>query len=162
MKWERAGLLAAKATGFRGLVAAKGRGIVWRAGTGERFQPRYRCGGVRAGGLCRFEACQQHQVVGHHCGPDVGLEVIDPAPSAACHAIAALEAGDTGLDPSAEVAQLAIDPAALDHVFDSEAALFVEGDILHAARLGRFEIAEVGIAANQFSLETMWPPRRKR
>jgi hypothetical protein len=47
----------------------------------------------------------------------------------------------------ARVAQLAIDPAALDHVFDRQAALPVEGDILDAARLGRCEIVLAGIAA---------------
>jgi hypothetical protein len=35
--------------------------------------------------------------------------------------------------PAREVAQPAIDPAALDHVFDRDAALLVEGDIVHAA-----------------------------
>ena len=49
-------------------------------------------------GLCRFEAGEQHQVVGHHGGPDVGLEVIEPAPSAAGQTVGALEAGDPGLD----------------------------------------------------------------
>src|SRR5436190_6378869 len=83
--------------------------------------------------LCRFEAGEQHQVVGYYRGPDVGLEVVEPAPSAACSAIGAFEAGDAGLDPGAEVAQPAIDPGALDHVGNGDAALLVEGDILHAA-----------------------------
>src|SRR5207247_6399318 len=52
-----------------------------------------------------------------------------------------------GLAPGAEVAQLAIDPAALDYVFDRQAALFVKGDILDAARLGRCEIVPAGITA---------------
>src|SRR5205823_4005025 len=45
------------------------------------------------------------------------------------------------------VAQLAINPAALDHVFDRQAALLVEGDISDAARLGCREIILAGIAA---------------
>ena len=61
--------------------------------------------------------------------------------------VRSLEAGDPGLDPGAEVAQLAIDPAALDHVFDRQAALLVEGDILDAARLGGGEIVPAGITA---------------
>src|SRR5271166_3552467 len=84
-------------------------------------------------GLCRFEAGEQHQVVGHYRRPDVGFEVVEPAPGATCETVAALEAGDAGLDPGTEVAQPAIDPAALDHVFDSDAALLVEGEIVHAA-----------------------------
>src|SRR5438552_2327502 len=98
-------------------------------------------------GLCRFEAGEQHQVVRHHRGPEVGLEVIEAAPGAAGQTVGSLEAGDPGLDPGAEVAQLAIDPAALDYVFDRQAALFVKGDILDAARLGRCEIVPAGITA---------------
>ena len=66
----------------------------------------------RARGLCRFETGDQHQVVRHHRGPDVGLEVIEPAPGTACQAVGSLEAGNPGLDPGAEIAQLAINPAA--------------------------------------------------
>src|SRR5207244_10462016 len=98
-------------------------------------------------GLCRFEAGEQNQGVRHHRGPDVGLEVIEAAPGAAGQTVGSLEAGDPGLDPGAEVAQLAIDPAALDHVFARPAALFVKGDILDAARLGRCEIVLAGITA---------------
>jgi hypothetical protein len=67
--------------------------------------------------------------------------------SAAGQTIGSLQAGDPGLDPGAEVARLAIDPAALDHVFDRQAALLVEGDILDAARLGGGEIVLAGITA---------------
>src|SRR5204863_6820873 len=96
---------------------------------------------------CRFEAGEQHQVVRHHRRPDVGLEMIEPAPGAACQAVGSLEAGNPGLDPGAEIAQLAINPAALDHVFDRQAALLVEGDIGDAARFGCGEIILAGIAA---------------
>jgi hypothetical protein len=61
--------------------------------------------------------------------------------------IGAFEDRDAGLDPGAEVAQPAIDLLALDHVGNGDAALLVEGDILHAARLGLFEIVAAGIAA---------------
>src|SRR5690348_5741666 len=50
------------------------------------------------------------------------------------------EARDPGLDPGAEVAQPAINPGALDHVGDGDAALLVEGDIGDAAGLGRGEV----------------------
>src|SRR5438132_3009233 len=99
----------------------------------------------RGRGLCRFETGEQHQVVRYHRGPDVGLEVIEPAPGTACQAVGSLEAGNPGLDPGAEVAQLAINPAALDHVFDRQAALLVEGDIGDTARLGCREIILAGI-----------------
>jgi hypothetical protein len=55
--------------------------------------------------LCQFAAGEQHQIVGHHGGPDVGLEMIEPAPGAASGAIDAFEAGDPGLDPGTEVAR---------------------------------------------------------
>src|SRR5690348_10923780 len=106
-------------------------------------------------GLCRFEAGEPHQVVRHYRGPDVGLEVIEPAPGTACQAVGSLEAGNPGLDPGAEIAQLAINPAALDHVLDCQAALLVEGDIGDAERLGCREIILAGIAAIRSDL-----PRR--
>ena len=73
--------------------------------------------------------------------------MIEAAPSAAAGAIGALEAGDAGLDASAEVAQLAVDPGVLGHVGDRQAAFFMEGDIADAARLGGIEIVAAGIAA---------------
>src|SRR5438477_3479403 len=73
--------------------------------------------------------------------------MIEPAPGAAGQTVGSLEARDPGLDPGAEVAQLAIDPAAFDHVFDRQAALLVEGDIRDAARLGGCEIVLAGITA---------------
>src|SRR5215207_6151301 len=80
------------------------------------------------------QANEDNKVVGHHRGPDIGLEVVEPAPGAAGQAVGPLEAGDTSLDPGPEVAQLAVDPAAADHVFDAEAALLVKGHVAHAAR----------------------------
>src|SRR5258706_8271411 len=50
-------------------------------------------------------------------------------------------------DAGAEVSQLAVDPAALDQVLDVEAALLVEGDIVHAEGLCLLQIVEAGIAA---------------
>src|SRR5271166_5265576 len=133
---------------FSGVRGRGGAGInsVWRAFAFEWQRNRLASEGRRAElvsspwmrsiglvGLCRFEAGEQHQVVGHYRRPDVGFEVVEPAPGATCETVAALEAGDAGLDPGTEVAQPAIDPAALDHVFDSDAALLVEGEIVHAA-----------------------------
>ena len=69
------------------------------------------------------------------------------APGAARQAVSALEAGDARLDAGAEISQLAVDPAAFDHVFDGEAGLFVEGHIAHAAGFGPTEVVETGIAA---------------
>src|SRR5215207_6023196 len=72
------------------------------------------------------ETSEESEVVGHDRGPDVSFEVAEPAPSAAGQAVGALQAGDVGLDAGAEVSELAIDPAALDHVLDCEAAFLVE------------------------------------
>src|SRR4051812_32329870 len=60
------------------------------------------------------QANEDNEVVGHHRGPNIGLEVIEPAPGAAGQAVGPLKAGDAGLDPGPEVAQPAIDPAAAD------------------------------------------------
>src|SRR3954453_8425346 len=81
------------------------------------------------------QANEDSEVGRHHRGGDIGLEVVEPAPGAAGQAVGPLEAGDAGLDPGPEVAQLAIDPAAADHVFDAEAALLVKGHVAHPARL---------------------------
>src|SRR4029450_12556513 len=62
-------------------------------------------------------------------------------------AVGPLEAGDTSLDPGPEVAQLAIDPAAADHVFGAEAALLVKGHVAHAARLRPVQVLAAGKAA---------------
>src|SRR3954469_24222133 len=93
------------------------------------------------------QANKSNEVVGHHRGPDIGLEVVEPAPGAAGQAVGPLEAGDAGLDAGAEVAQLAIDPAAADHVFDRKAALLVEGHVAHPARLCLAQIIATGKAA---------------
>src|SRR5215813_15241720 len=87
------------------------------------------------------------KVVGYHRRPDIGLEMVEPAPCAASPAIGALEARDAGLDAGAEVAQPAIDPSALGHVGDGQAALLVKGDITDAAGFGLIEIIAAGIAA---------------
>src|SRR5205823_14239861 len=100
-----------------------------------------------AGAYAGLRRASSTRFVRHHRGPDVGLEMIEPAPGTACQAVGSLEAGNPGLDPGAEIAQLAINPAALDHVFDGQAALLVEGDIGNAERLGCREIILAGIAA---------------
>ena len=38
------------------------------------------------------QANEDNEVVGHHRGPDIGLEVIEPAPGAAGQAVGPLEA----------------------------------------------------------------------
>src|SRR5208337_1837702 len=63
------------------------------------------------------------EVIGCHRGPDVSLEVIEPAPGAARQAVGGLQAGYAGLDARAEVSKFAIDPAAPDHILDLKAAL---------------------------------------
>src|SRR3954463_11866984 len=73
------------------------------------------------------QANQDSEVVGNHRGPDIGLEVVEPAPGAAGQAVGPLKAGDAGLDARAEVAQFAIDPVAADYVFDLETALTLYG-----------------------------------
>src|SRR5215467_6221961 len=61
-------------------------------------------------------------------------------------AVRALEAGDRRLDAGAEVAQTTVDPRALDHLDNGDAALLVEGDVGNAAGLGGGEIGAAGVA----------------
>src|SRR3954464_4275871 len=103
------------------------------------------------------QANENNEFVGHHRGPDIGLEVVEPAPGAAGQAVGPLEAGDAGLDPGPEVAQLAIDPAAADHVFDAEAALLVESQVAHPARLRAIQVLAAGKTAIRRRL-TRRPP----
>jgi hypothetical protein len=69
----------------------------------------------------------------------IRFEVVEPAPRAASPAVGALEAGDAGLDASAEVAQPAIDPSE-SWPCRRRPALLVEGDIGDATRFGLIEI----------------------
>src|SRR5215831_7705155 len=102
--------------------------------------------GLHSARLSRFEPGEQHQIVRHHGGPDVGLEVVQSAPGAVGGAVRALEAGDRRLDAGAEVAQTTVDPRALDHLDNGDAALLVEGDVGNAAGLGGGEIGAAGVA----------------
>lgn len=52
-----------------------------------------------------------------------------------------------GLDAGAKVPELAVNPAAFDHVFDLEAALLVEGHVTQAPGLGLPQIGAAGKAA---------------
>src|SRR5664279_183879 len=113
-----------------------------RVHTGE-CRSAQTCAG-RTRGLRRLESYQKRQIVGDDRRPDVRLEVRKAAPGRAGQAVGALEAGDAGLDAGAEVAQPAIHPAALDHVFDREPALLVESYIAHAPGLGLVEIVVGG------------------
>ena len=69
--------------------------------------------------------------------------MIQPAPGTAREPVGALQAGDPGLDACPEIAQLAVDPPAFDHILDAKAALFVEGHVADAMGLG---LAEIGPA----------------
>ena len=73
--------------------------------------------------------------------------MVRSAPGATGGAIGALEAGDRRLDAGAEVAQTTVDPRALDHLGNGDAALLVEGDIGDAAGFGGNEIGAASIAA---------------
>src|ERR1700687_1041574 len=130
------GCVSSACGGPRVLLVACGRQNRLTSGAGRaEWAARLRGGSSWWRELSRFETGEQHQIVGHDRGPDVGLEVIEAAPGAACQTVGSLEAGDPGLNAGAEVAQLAIDPAALDHVFDGQAALLVEGDIVDTVAL---------------------------
>src|SRR3954452_21872767 len=95
----------------------------------------------------RAQADEESEIIGHDRRPDVSLEVVEPAPRAAGQAVGPLEAGNARLDPGAEVAQLAIQPPAADHVLDLEPALLVEGHVRHPARLRPAQVVAAGKAA---------------
>src|ERR1700750_1792128 len=94
----------------------------------------------------RFEPGEQHQVVRHHGGPDVGLEVVQSAPGTTGGSVPTLEARDGRLDAGAKVTKPTVDPRSLDHLGDGDAALLVEGDVDNAVCLGGGEIGAAGVA----------------
>ena len=57
---------------------------------------------------------KEGEVVGDDGGPDVGCKVVEPTPETARQTIGVLQTRDVGLYAGLEVAQLAIDPVALD------------------------------------------------
>ena len=69
--------------------------------------------------------------------------MVEPAPETTRQTVGALQARDVGLDAGPEVAQLAIDPVAFDHVRDAQAGFFVKGHVLDAEglRLGKIVAA---------------------
>ncbi len=100
-----------------------------------------------SGASGRPDAGKEGEIVSDHRGPDASLKVVEPALGAAPQAISAFQARDTGLDTGAEVSELAIDPATLDHFFHLEATLFVEGHVADATGFGSTQIIAAGIAA---------------
>ncbi len=95
----------------------------------------------------RPETSEEDEVVIDDRGPDVGLEVIKPAPDAARQAVGSLQARYPGFDASTEVAQLAINPLAFDHVLDAEAGFLVERHVANAPGLCRGQVVARGEAA---------------
>lgn len=74
--------------------------------------------------------------------------MVEPAPGAVGQAIGPLQAGNAGFDAGPEVSELAIHPAAPDHIFDPEAAaLLMEGHIAHTPGLGLGYVFTARIAA---------------
>ena len=108
-------------------------------------QRRGRCCCVRSGA---GKPGQQRHVVDDDRRPDIGLEVREAAPGAAIQAEGSLQARDyLGFDAGAEVAQLAIDPVAPDHVFDREPSLLRECHIpLRPPLAGRHGLASKNAA----------------
>ena len=73
--------------------------------------------------------------------------MVEATPETTGQAIGALQARDVGFDAGSEVAQLAIDPVAFDHIHDAQAGLLVEGHVVDAEGLCLGEIVSTGETA---------------
>src|SRR5580693_1149856 len=114
-----------------------------RVRPGIRDQPgSERLDGRRESG--RLEPGKEGKVVSDGCRPDVGSEVVEPAPDATRQAKGALQTRDVRFYAGSKVAQLAIDPVALDHVLDAQAGLLVEGHVVDAEGLRLAEVVTAG------------------
>ena len=69
--------------------------------------------------------------------------MVEPAPETTRQTVGALQAPRCRIDARPEVAQLAIDPVAFDHVRDAQAGFLVKGHVLDAEglRLGKIVAA---------------------
>jgi hypothetical protein len=67
---------------------------------------------------------------------------LEAAPQAARQTESTLQVRDDAFDPSAKVAQFAVDAAGLDHVLDLESATLAEGHIFDSQAL---DVRQVGL-----------------
>src|SRR5271165_2134045 len=89
-------------------------------------------GSADSHGQVGAEARKESEIVGDGRRPDVGREVVEPAPKTARQPIGALQTRDVGFYAGPEVAQFAIDPVALDHIHDAQAGFVVKGRVANA------------------------------
>ena len=71
------------------------------------------------------------QVVGDDAAPHIALEALPARPGAAVEAEGAFQGGDACLDAGTEVSELLVDPGALCHSKDREAALLGKDGVFH-------------------------------
>ena len=102
---------------------------------------------MRDGGDLRQVSCQREEVGADDGSSDIAGEATRAAPGASVEAEGASEEGDPSLDVGAEVPEPLVNPVALDHVQDLEAALLGGAHVLDVEGLSILQVCLGRVAA---------------
>ena len=77
------------------------------------------------------DPCKYQKVIRDDAAPYISFEALPTRPGAAVETEGSFQCGDARLDAGSEVPELLVDPTALGHIQDSEAAFLCKDGVLH-------------------------------